>query len=286
MDTRVLEYFVLAADLGSVTKAAALLHVSQPTVSRQLMELEGELGKTLLNRGRQGLTLTEDGLRFRETAREMLALYRKATEDAASLAGEIHLGTGETESFTWLAQQIADFQRDNPAVRFHITSENAERIREDIDKGLLDLGFVHRRVNPAQYEALELSFWERWGALVPEGHPLSGKEALSPADLASERLLLPENALFQSELLHWFGPDAERRVAATCNLGHNAAVLTRAGLALAVCFGSRMPRGDGLVFVPLAGMEEAPALLIWKRKPVLPQAVERFLSALKHTENA
>ena len=285
MDLRILEYFLMVAEVGNITRASELMHVFQPTVSRQLMELEDELGKKLLNRSHKNLTLTEEGQLFRETAREILALYRKAKQNSAGLAGDIYLGTGETGSFTHLAAQIKRFQEVNPAVKFHVISENADRIGEDIDKGLLDLGFVHRRVNPAKYETLKLPAREQWGILVPEGHPLARKTALIPADLAGERLLMPENAQFQGELLRWLGPDAERSVAATCNLLHNAIIMAQAGIALAICFGGDEARRDGLVFIPFAGLEPAPALLIWKHKPILPTAVEQFLKFLNNSDS-
>ena len=139
MDLRVLEYFLMTAEEGSITHAAELLHVSQPTVSRQLMDLERELGKTLLIRTKKNISLTKDGLLFRETAREILALYQKAVREDASageLSGELYLGMGETGSVRFLAQEIAAFQKLYPGVHFHLISENADRICEDIEKGL------------------------------------------------------------------------------------------------------------------------------------------------------
>ena len=141
MDLRVLEYFLMTAEEGSITHAAELLHVSQPTVSRQLMDLERELGKTLLIRTKKNVSLTKDGLLFRETAREILALYQKAVREDASageLSGDLYIGMGETGSVRFLAQEIAAFQTLYPGVHFHLISENADRICEDIEKGLLD----------------------------------------------------------------------------------------------------------------------------------------------------
>lgn len=285
MDLRVLEYFLMVAEEGNITRAAELLHVSQPTVSRQLMDLEAEVGKPLLERNKRNIALTKDGLLFRETAREMLALYEKAIQedaDEGTLIGDITLGTGETGSFRWLAGQIHSFQKRYPAVRFHIISENADRILEDIEKGVLDLGFVHRQVSPMKFESLELPLKERWGVLLLEDHPLAGKEILSPKDLRKERLILPGNTVFQKELLRWLGAGAENRVAGSCNLIYNAIAMTRQGIGLAVCFGREERIGDGLRFVPFAGMKEASSSLVWKKRPVQPAAVERFLEQLSH----
>ncbi len=200
MDLRVLEYFLMTAEEGSITHAAELLHVSQPTVSRQLMDLERELGKTLLVRAKRNVSLTKDGLLFRETAREILALYQKAVREgtgAAELSGELYLGMGETGSVRFLAEQIAAFQVLHPSVHFHLISENADRICEDIEKGLLDAGFVMRNVNPATFEILELGLTETWGVLVPEGHPLAGEPEVSGRQLRPPRIT-PINSIVSS----------------------------------------------------------------------------------------
>ena len=280
MDLRVLEYFVTVAEEGNITRAAELLHVSQPTVSRQLMDLEAEVGKTLLVRSKRNVSLTKEGMLFRETAREMLTLYEKAVQEnteEGQLSGDVVLGAGETASFSWLAGRMGAFQGEYPGVKFHVISENADRIIEDIEKGLLDLGFVHRQVSPVRFESLELPLREQWGVLLPADHPLAGKERLAPGDLRGERLILPENALFQRELKQWLGAGAERRMMGSCNLIYNAIAMTQEGMGLAVCFGREEHTG-GLRFVPFEGMKDAPSMLIWKKRPIQPEAVERFLA--------
>ncbi len=189
MDLRVLQYFLMVAEEGSITHAAELLHVSQPTVSRQLMDLEEELGKVLLIRSKKNVSLTKEGLLFRETAREILSLYQKALRedsDREELLGDVYLGMGETGSVQFLAEQIARFQERHPGVHFHMISENADRICEDIEKGLLDMGLVMRNVNPSTFEVLELGLSETWGVLVPEGIPWQ------------ERLRLPQSSSVRS----------------------------------------------------------------------------------------
>nr|WP_290462151.1 LysR family transcriptional regulator [Acutalibacter muris] len=285
MDLRVLEYFLMTAEEGSITHAAELLHVSQPTVSRQLMDLERELGKTLLIRTKKNISLTKDGLLFRETAREILALYQKAVREDASakeLSGELYIGMGETGSVRFLAEQIAAFQKLYPGVHFHLISENADRICEDIEKGLLDAGFVMRNVNPATFEILELGLTETWGVLVPEGHPLAKEPAVSSKLLRQERLILPENTVFKQELLQWLGAGAESRVGATYNLIFNAFPLARASGALIVCLGVPGERQEGRVFLPFSRKKTASASFIWKKKPVQSPALEAFLEHITH----
>lgn len=286
MDLRVLEYFLMVADEGNITHASELLHVSQPTISRQLMMLEKELGKTLFIRTRRNVSLTQEGLLSRETAREILALYRKAVqEDTATevLSGDIYLGMGETVSVDFLMKQVAAFREYHPNVHFHLISENADRIREDIEKGLLDIGFVMCRVNPSTFEILELDLRETWGVLLPEDHPLTGETAVTEKQLRQERLILPENTSFKSELLHLLGADSEKRVGATYNLIHNAFLLARASHELIVCLGQPGEQQDGLVFVPFAERKDAFATLFWKKKPVQSPATEAFLAYISHT---
>lgn len=285
MDLRVLEYFLMVADEGNITHASELLRVSQPTVSRQLMELEKELGKTLLIRTRKNVSLTQEGLLFRETAREILALYQKAVRENAcseTLVGDVYLGMGETSSVNFLMEQVAVFREQHPGVNFHLISENADRICEDIEKGLLDIGLVMRKVNPAVFEMLELGLRETWGILVPEGHPLADETEVTGKQLRQERLILPDNSVFKTELLHFLGAGSEKRVRATYNLIYNAFPLAKVSREIIVCLGQPGERKGGLVFIPFARGKEAYASLIWKKRPVQSPVVEVFLEYIRH----
>ncbi len=286
MDLRVLEYFLMAAEEGSITHASELLHVSQPTVSRQLIELEKELGKTLFTRTHKNVSLTQEGLLFRETAREILALYQKAMREntgTETLVGDIYLGMGETGSVISLMEQIAVFRERHPGVHFHLISENADRICEDIEKGLLDVGFVMRKVNPSAFEMLEMGLRETWGVLVPEGHPLENETGVTGRQLRREKLILPENSVFRSELLQHLGAGAEERVGATYNLIYNAFPLAKASRELIVCLGRPGERQEGLLFIPFAKRKDAHAYLIWKTRPVQGPALAAFLEHISHT---
>ncbi len=286
MDLRVLEYFLMAAEEGSITHAAELLHVSQPTVSRQLIELEKELGKTLFTRTHKNVSLTQEGLLFRETAREILALYQKVVREdtaAETLAGDIYLGMGETGSVVSLMEQIAVFRERHPGVHFHLISENADRICEDIEKGLLDAGFVMRKVNPSTFEVLELGLRETWGVLAPEGHPLESETSVTEKQLRREKLILPENSVFKSEILRHLGPGAEERVGATYNLIYNAFPLAKASRELIVCLGRPGERQGDMTFIPFAKRKNAYASLIWKKRPVQSPALAAFLEHIIHT---
>ena len=285
MDLRVLEYFLAVAEVGGISRAADILHISQPTLSRQLMELEREIGSTLLIRGKRSVTLTPDGLMFRETTRDILALYQKAQEKHAQsteLSGDIYLGSGETESFSTLADQIKAFQERYPKVCFHIFSAHAEKIRDDVDKGLLDLGLMMRSVSTEKYENLAIGREEHWGVLLPREHPLAERDALDPKELRKTPLILPENTVFRKEVLCWIGGQSDVR--ATYTLVRNAILLELAGGGHIVCLDMPATSSHGLVFVPFAPTRKSEPVLIWKQNSAVSPAVQVFLDYLDHPE--
>ena len=281
MDLRTLEFFLTVAREGSISRAAEQLHISQPTVSREIISLEKELGKTLLVRTSRNVTLTPEGLLFRETARDMLALYQKAVTQHAQppeLAGDVYLGAGETESFSWLAEKIRVFREEYPRVCFHIISENADQIKDGIDKGVLDFGFVMGAGDPDRYHQLEIDRRESWGALVPAEHPLAGHRSVSGGSLVKYPLILPENQGFRQQLLGWL--DGDPQVPATYTLIRNALPLVKNGVGLALCLSDPALTENGLCFVPLRPAHAVSPVVLWRRHAVLSSAVNAFLESL------
>ena len=286
MELRSIEFFLTVAEEGSMTRAAERLHISQPTVTREIQALEAELGKALFARTSRSVILTPDGLLFRETARDLYALYQKALRqraERAELSGDIYLGAGETESFTLLAERIKAFRQAHPRVCFHIISENAEEIRDDIDKGVLDFGFIMYAAEQERYERLEFARRERWGVLTPREHPLAEREDVDAQSLRGWPLILPENRLFRERLTEWLGGEAE--VAATYNLVGNALPLVRNGAGLILCLDAPLFAELGLRFVPLRPARTASPVLIWRRRRALSPAAAAFLRALGYAEN-
>ncbi len=285
MNLRSLEFFLTVAEEGSISHAAERLHISQPTVSRDMMELERELGKNLFIRTSKNVSLTPDGLLFRETARDMLALYQKAVTqkaDPAELAGDIYLGAGETESFHYLAEEIHSFRQKYPKVCFHIISENADEIRDDIDKGTLDFGFVMKSGSFDRYGCLEIARQECWGVLVPEDHPLAAREWVRGKELLEYPLILPENKGFRQQIAGWL--EGEPRTAATYNLIRNALYLVKNGTGLVLCLSDPVFEQNGLRFVPLKPARKVSPVLIWRsRRSHTPEA-EAFLNHLGYSE--
>lgn len=171
MELRVLRYFLTVAREENITRAARLLHLTQPTLSRQIMQLEDELGVRLFHRGRYSITLTEEGLLLKRRAQELLSLSDKTMRELShrdeTLSGEICIGCGETRNMTLLAKQMADFRRENPLVHFSIYSANADDIKERMESGSLDMGLLMEPVDIGKYEFIRMPWKEKWGALLP-----------------------------------------------------------------------------------------------------------------------
>ena len=292
MEIRVLKYFLTVAREENITKAANLLHLTQPTLSRQLIQLEEELGVTLFQRSRHHIVLTEDGMLLRRRAEEILALAEKTKEDfrhnREQLSGTVAIGSGELQSSRFLARLITSFQKEHSQVSFSIYSGNSDNIKERIEHGLLDLGLLQEPVDIAKYSFVRTPGREQWGVLVREDSELASRKSVSPADLAAVPLILPEREIVQNELLNWFGPYAEGlRVTATGNLLYNLASLVRAGgssvltLALDCSY-------EGLRFLPLSPALESNTVLVWKKAQTFSAAAaaliqfsEKYISRMK-----
>ena len=288
MELRVLKYFLVVAREENITKAAALLHVTQPTLSRQLMGLEEELGVKLFRRGKYHVALTDDGMLLRRRAQEIVELAEKTEQEfqrkEGELAGDISIGTGESNGMTALSRRMAGFRREHPLVRFHIYSATADVIQERLEKGLLDLGMLIEPVDIGRYEFTRLPKRDRWGVWVDQEHPLAFKKAVTPKDLMGVPLLLPRRERVQRELSGWFGDKFEQvEVAATYNLILNAANMIRngVGVALGVLIGNLT---NELKFIPLSPPMETGSVLVWKKDQTFSPASAEFLSFLRYTE--
>ena len=282
MELRVLRYFLTVAREENITKAAELLHVSQPAISRQLAQLEAELGVKLFTRGNHHITLTEDGLMLRRRAQEIVALADKTQRDfhqhTAELTGEIAIGSGELRSFSMLGAVLADFSALHPQVRYTLFSGNADHIKERIESGTLDLGLLSMPVELSRYDFLRFPVAEEYGVLVRADSPLAERKLLQPEDLANVPLMLPERALVRSELANWFGDLYDRlNVILTFNLAYNAAMLVRQGLGAALCL--RLDCAyDDLVFVPTSLTLDNGSALVWKKHQTHSPAVSALIS--------
>lgn len=285
MELRVLEYYLALVREGSVSGAAEVLHLSQPTLSRQLIELERELGTTLFERGRHGITLTEDGMLLRRRAAEIVDLVH-ATESEVMLnrgviAGEIRIGCAETRAMDLLASVMAGLREEHPQVTYRIVSAVAEDVVERINKGLLDFGLLLRTGGCDGMRTLRLPSNERAGLIVPRDSELASRELLTPAELEGLPLILPasfrEGGLTGGELPVSEG--GRLTVVATFGLSYNASRMVKAGIGYAVTLEGLVDvsEGSGLAFVPLDVTLDMPSYLVWKPFRLRTRACEALL---------
>ena len=285
MEIRVLRYFLMVAREENITKAANLLHLTQPTLSRQLMQLEEELGVTLFRRSKHRIILTEDGMLLRRRAEEIVSLAEKTKDDfrhkQEHLAGTIAVGSGELQSSRFPTQLIEAIQKENPLVSFRIYSGNSDNIKERIERGLLDIGLLQEPVDIAKYHFVRTPVQEQWGVLVRADAELAAKDRVSPADLAGLPLILPDRENVQNELLNWFGSLAEKlRITATGNLLYNLASLARDSGSCVLTLNLAC-HYDGLRFIPLAPELESGTVLVWKKAQTFSPAAAAFIAYSK-----
>ena len=284
MELRVLRYFLAVAREENITKAAALLHLTQPTLSRQLMQLEEELGVQLFQRSRYHIILTDEGMLLRRRAQELVELADKTAQEFRKdpeLRGEISIGSGDLEGMSLLAEQLTSFQRLHPQVTYQLYSGNADNIKERIEGGTLDLGLLLEPVDISKYDVIRLPVKEQWGVHVREDSPLAGKESVTAKDLAGVPLILTQRGLVQKELERWFGPyGGQLQAAATGNLPYNMAQLARAGMGAFLTIRLRCDYQD-LRFLPLSPPLEAGTVLAWKKAETFPPAMAALLEHVK-----
>lgn len=285
MELRVLKYFLMAAREENITRAAELLHVTQPTLSRQLMQLEEELGVKLFRRTRHRVILTEDGLLLRRRAEEILALAERTRQDLQHseniLAGKITVGSGEFRSSRFLAEIISSFRKEHPQVDFELYSGNADNIKERIDRGILDLALLAEPVDISRYNFVRTPFQETWGILVNEDSVLASNSEVTPEDLVRFPVIMTQRQLVQNELMSWFGDCADQlQIAATGNLLYNMAALARSGMGCVITMDLDCSY-EGLRFIPLHPRMSSGTVLVWKKTPTFSQTVDAFIEYAK-----
>ncbi len=289
MELRVLRYFLVVAREENITRAAALLHLTQPTLSRQLMQLEEELGVKLFQRSRHRIILTDEGMLLRRRAQEIVDLAEKTEQEfqrrEGALMGNICIGCGETRSMAFLSQRMAAFRRENPMVSFSIHSATADDIKERMEKGLLDLGLLAEPVEIGRYEFLRMPEKDQWGVLVRRDSPLAEKDNVEPWNLAQVPLLISRRAEVRREVDSWFGEYAgEIEVAATYNLGLNAAIMVLNHVGEAAVGFNIAQFSDELKFLPLQPALETGTVLVWKKNQAFSPAAAAFLQFVKNTD--
>ena len=289
MEFRVLRYFLAVAREGNITAAANFLHLTQPTLSRQIKDLETELGTQLLVRKSHNVTLTPEGMRFRKRAEEIISMVDKTEAEFTSaentISGDIYIGGGETRAMLEVAEIIRELRDSYPDIHFHLYSGNASDVTERLDKGLLDFGILIQPADISRYNYINLREKDVWGVIMPKSSPLQ-KGTYKKEDL----LIFPD--LFQAgnlthqtgnEFSDWFGTDFEKlNIVTTFNLVYNAALMVDAGIGYAITLDHLTDTSEDsrLCFRPLEPKLESGLNIIWKKYQVFSPAAELFLNRI------
>ena len=288
MDIRVLQYFLAVAREESITKAAQSLHMTQPPLSRQLKDLEDEVGKQLLIRGSKKVTLTEDGILLRKRAEEIVALVQKTKSELAlsdeNISGDIYIGSGETDAISTIAEAANDLQNDFPLIRYHIYSGDAQRILERLDKGLIDFGLLVEPFDTSKYDYIRLPVKDTWGVLMPADSPLACKESVCAEDLWDKPLLISHQTSHSEEMVAWMRRDfSELNIAVYYDLLYNASKFVKAGFGYAIALDKLINTDNDscLCFRPLFPALGAGLCIAWKRYQVFSRAAEKFLKQIQ-----
>ncbi len=287
MEVRVLRYFLAVAREQTISGAAETLHISQPTLSRQLMDMEEELGKQLFIRGNRQITLTEEGMFLRKRAEEIVDLIDKTEAEITAsdddIRGDVYIGAGETDVMRLIARVAKSIQNDYPNICYHLFSGNAEDVTEKLDHGLLDFGLLIEPTNMTKYEFLKLPVTDTWGVLMRKDSPLAKKDAVEVKDLWDKPLLCSRQSLVEHDMHKWFKKKPEQlNIVATYNLIYNASLMVEEGFGYALCLDKlvKTPE-DGIVcFKPFKPEIKVNLDIVWKKYQVFSKAAELFLKKL------
>lgn len=289
MEIRVLKYFLAVASEQSITKAAQSLNMTQPTLSKQLMDLEYELGKKLFIRGNRKITLTEEGIYLKNRAQEMIELLNKTENEFHKsdyvVNGDIYIGAGETEAMRIIAKVIFKLQKKYPGIHFHLFSGNADSVIEKLDKGLLDFGLLIEPTDIQKYDFLTLPFSDTIGLVMKKDSPLSNLDTIQQKDLLQIPLICPVRIFNHNDFVKWMENHLEDlNIIATYHLIYNAALLVEEGNGYALCIDNLINTtgNNNLCFKPLSPKITYSSILIWKKHQVFSKASQKFLEELKN----
>lgn len=288
MELRVLKYFLAVARAENISAAAETLHVTQPTLSRQLMDLEDELGKVLFVRAHKKIALTEEGMLLKKRAEEIVELVSRTESelknDDKEISGDVYIGSGETDGIRFIAKAAKQIRDSGYDIRFHIYSGHDTSVSQRIDKGLLDFGVFLEGTHLEKYESIRIPYTDTWGVLMRKDSPLAGKDYVEPEDLWELPLIVSLQADKNNELSGWLMRSREQlNIAATYNLLYNASIMVEEGLGYALCIDKivRTDGGSALCFKPLRPARSANIDIVWKKHQPLSRPADLFLKCLK-----
>jgi DNA-binding transcriptional LysR family regulator len=292
MELRVLRYFLTVAREGSITGAADFLHVTQPTLSRQLKDLEQELGKKLFIRSSHSIILTEEGMLLRQRAEEIVEMVDKLEAEfhsmEESISGDVYIGGGETDAMKQIAQLVKELQLRYPNIRYHLYSGNSDDVTERLDKGLLDFGILIQPADLSKYNYIDIPGKDVWGVVMRKDSPLAFKDSIEAQDLLNVPVICSRQAIKQTfsknEFAAWFGEDFDKlNIVATYNLAYNASIMVEEGIGYAVVLDKivNTSSDSNLCFKPLNPNLESGLNIVWKKHQTFSAAAEMFLKEIK-----
>lgn len=289
MELRLLKYFLIVAREENITKAAEVLHITQPTLSRQLAQMEEELGVQLLVRGKRKITLTEEGMLLRRRADEMIQLLNKTEKELKEqenmIDGVIQIGSGELASSKIIPEVFSKFKEKYPKVTLDVYTGNADQIKERMDHGLLDIGLLLEPVNIEKYDFIRLPMKERWVMIMPKDDPLTQKDDISVDDIKGKPIIVTHRSAVKNEVENWFGDVfKEMDIVATHNLSANSAHLVEKGIGYAIVLEGSVSFYDPAFVVsrPLNPVLESTSVLVWKKNQLFSPTVQKFLNFTKN----
>lgn len=287
MEIRVLRYFLEVAREENITKAAAFLHVSQPTLSRQLKELEAELGKQLFVRSNYSIKLTDEGMLLRKRAEEIVDMVDKTSSEFKSLdeisGGDIRIGCAESAGMSYFIKATRSLQEKYPNIRFHFYSSGTDAVTERIEKGLLDMAVIVQSVDLSKYNYLTVPHFDRWGILARKDDPLAVKKSITVNELKELPVIVSRQGM-QEALLDWFGEQTPNlHIVATYDLLFNTTIMARKKLGYPIGFDGLVNTGSDsdLCFIPLEPELHSPMHIIWKKYQIFTPVAKLLLSELK-----
>lgn len=287
MELRVLRYFLEVAREENMTHAAQRLHVSQPTLSRQIKELEDELGKKLFTRSNYSIKLTEEGMLLRKRAEDILEMADKTLEEFKSLdeinGGDIHIGCAESNGIAHVIRVIKSLQKKYPHIRYHFYSSGTDAVSERLDRGLLDVAVIIQEVDLSKYNYLKVPSSDRWGLIMRKDSPLAEHSCIHLNDLMNIPLILSRQAM-REEMPRWFGETQDKlNIVATYDLLFNTSVMVREGFGYVLGFDGLVNTGpdSDICFRPLEPALESPMYIIWKKYQMFTPVASLLLEELK-----
>lgn len=289
MELRILKYFLAIAREGSIIKAAETLYITQPTLSRQIIDLEDQLGTKLLVRGNKNkkITLTEDGIRFRKRAEEIVELTERTEMEfktqSEEISGDIYIGGGETDSMRFIAKTMIKLQKQYPNIRFHLYSGNADDITEKLDNGLLDFGVLIGPASLENYNYLKFPTTDIWGLLMKKNSSMASRKYIKINDLENIPLIVSNQSLVENQIAGWGIKDFSKlNIVGTYNLVFNASLMVDEGFGYALCLDKLVNTSceSTLCFKPLSPILEVNLDIIWKKNQVFSKAAAKFLEFL------